>query len=316
MSSPRIIAIDAGRSWVRVAAVDEAGLTPIGTGPGIEHPSRPAAADTLRTALQTALADWRPPRQADTVGIGLTGVFAPSPEALEVAELVDEHIEATTVHVTNDVVTSYLGALGPTPGVVVAAGTGTSCLAVSPAGETARVDGWGHLLGDDGSGFRIGREGLAAGLRAADGRGGSPALLTALRARFGDLSSLIATVYGSTCHSPQIAAFAPDVARLARAGDPLAADILSRAGAELAETVAAAARRVFDPDNHPEVAATGGVPRLGAILSDAFISTLARVLPTARVRPPDGDAMLGAGRLARGDLGALDGHVQRRLGAP
>ncbi len=311
MSPPTIIAIDAGRSGLRVAAADKTGLTPIGTGPGIEHTSRPDAANTLRAALRTALAGWTPPRRAATVGIGLTGVFAPSPEALEVAALVGEQIEAPAVHVTSDVVTSYLGALGTAPGVVVAAGTGTICLAVSPEGDTARVDGWGYLLGDDGSGFRIGREGLAAGLRAADGRGGSPALLAALRARYGDISPLIALVYGTTHPAPQIAAFAPDVATLARAGDPIAADILSRAGAELADTVAAAAHRVFEPDDHPEVAATGGVPRLGPILTDAFTSALTRALPTARVRPPDGDALLGAARLARGHLGRLDGHVQR-----
>lgn len=311
MSSSTIIAIDAGRSGLRVAAADEAGLTLIGTAPGIEHTSRPDASDTLRAALRTALAGWAPPRRAQAVGIGLTGVFAPSADALAVAALVGEQIQTSTVHVTSDVVTSYLGALGAAPGIVVAAGTGTICLAVSPEGDTARVDGWGYLLGDEGSGFSIGRAGLAAGLRAADGRGGSSALLAALRARYGDISPLIDAVYGTPHPAPQIAAFAPDVAALARAGDPIAADILTRAANELAATVAAAARRVFEPDDHPEVAATGGLLRLGPVLTDAFTAALGRVLPTARLRPPDGDALLGAARLARGALGRLDDHVQR-----
>lgn len=311
MSGPVTIAIDVGRSRLRVAVADGAELTMIGTAPGIEHASRPDAADTLRAALSTALAGWQPPRRADAVGIGLTGVFAPSSDALAVAALVGEQIRTPTVRVTNDVVTSYLGALGTTPGVVVAAGTGTICLAVSPEGDTALVDGWGYLLGDDGSGFSIGRQGLAAGLRAADGRGGSPALLAALRARYGEVAPLIDAVYGTTRPAPRIAEFAPDVAALARAGDPAATDILARAGAELADTVAAAAHRVFEPDDEPVVAATGGLPRLGPVLTDAFRSALARVLPTARVRAADGDALLGAARLARGVLGRLDGHVQR-----
>ncbi len=315
MSPPAIIAIDAGRSGVRVATADESGLRPIGTAQGIEHSSRPDAAQLLRTALATALAAWTPPRRAAAVGIGLTGVFAPSSEALAVAAVVSEQIETPLVHVANDAVTGYLGALGTVPGVVVAAGTGTICLALSPEGDTARVDGWGYLLGDDGSGFSIGRAGLAAGLRAADGRGGSPALLAALRARYGDISPLVTSVYATAQPAAQIAAFAPDVAALARAGDRTAADILSHAGTGLAESVAAAARRVFEPDDHVEVAATGGVTRLGPGLTDAFTSALARLLPTARVRPPDGNGLLGAARLARGALGRLDGHVQRRQGA-
>ena len=54
----------------------------------------------------------------------------------------------------------------------MAAGTGTVC--VARRGERlVKVDGWGSLLGDAGSGFAIGRAGLDSALRHADGRGGS-----------------------------------------------------------------------------------------------------------------------------------------------
>ena len=76
--------------------------------------------------------------------------------------------------IASDGVTSLLGALGERDGAVVAAGTGTIC--VARRGERlAKVDGWGALLGDAGSGFAIGRAGLEAALRNADGRGGSEA---------------------------------------------------------------------------------------------------------------------------------------------
>ncbi|MFJ6997920.1 BadF/BadG/BcrA/BcrD ATPase family protein, partial [Streptomyces sp. NPDC003090] len=77
----------------------------------------------------------------------------------------------------SDAVTAYAGALGTVPGTVVAAGTGLVALGTDLV-RWRRADGWGHLLGDCGSGAWIGRAGLEAALRAHDGRrGGSPALL-------------------------------------------------------------------------------------------------------------------------------------------
>ncbi|MDU3273266.1 MAG: ATPase, partial [Cutibacterium sp.] len=62
------------------------------------------------------------------------------------------------VLLAHDSITSYLGALGDQLGVVTAAGTGVITFAVGFA-AVARVDGWGWLLGDDGSAFWLGREG-------------------------------------------------------------------------------------------------------------------------------------------------------------
>ena len=57
---------------------------------------------------------------------------------------------------TNDAVTSYVGAIGFEPGAVVAAGTGVIALAGDRDGNFARSDGWGYILGDDGGGYYIG----------------------------------------------------------------------------------------------------------------------------------------------------------------
>lgn len=70
-----------------------------------------------------------------------------------------------------DAVTAYAGALGSTPGAVVAAGTGLIAIGTDLT-RWRRADGWGHLLGDCGSGAWIGRAGLEAALRAYDGRPG------------------------------------------------------------------------------------------------------------------------------------------------
>jgi N-acetylglucosamine kinase-like BadF-type ATPase len=76
-----------------------------------------------------------------------------------------------SIVLASDITTSHAGALGGAPGVVVAAGTGAAALALDQEGRSAICDGWGYLLGDEGSGYAIGRAGLASALREHDGRG-------------------------------------------------------------------------------------------------------------------------------------------------
>lgn len=62
-----------------------------------------------------------------------------------------------------------------------------------------RADGWGHLLGDCGSGAWIGRAGLEAAMRAYDGRsGGSAALLARAEKLFGPAAGLPGALYPRT----------------------------------------------------------------------------------------------------------------------
>src|SRR2546427_337903 len=68
--------------------------------------------------------------------------------------------------------------------------TGALTLATDGSGRHARVDGWGYLVGDLGSGYWIGRRGIEAALRALDGRDGSLSLLTLARSIYGELETL------------------------------------------------------------------------------------------------------------------------------
>ncbi|NUR47532.1 MAG: ATPase, partial [Hamadaea sp.] len=121
------------------------------------------------------------------VAAGLTG-FALLGDELRVRlpQALAEATGAPVVALCSDMLTSYAGALGLRGGAVVAAGTGAVALGSDWQGAWHRVDGWGYLLGDVGGGSWLGRAGLQAGLRAADGRpGGSPALLAALTEQYG-----------------------------------------------------------------------------------------------------------------------------------
>ncbi|MER7748754.1 BadF/BadG/BcrA/BcrD ATPase family protein [Streptomyces bacillaris] len=198
-----------------------------------------------------------------------------------------------------DAVTAYAGAVGQRPGAVVAGGTGMIALGTDLV-EWRRADGWGHLLGDNGSGAWIGRAGLEAAMRAHDGRrGGSPALLDRLRAVFGPAEELPGLLYPRSDRPAVLASFAPEVAACAGA-DAIAADILRRAGAHIAEAAAAVCPKDRpEADGGCEVALTGGLFRMGEPLIGPVREELARLVPQARVTAGAGDPLTGALRIAR-----------------
>ncbi|MER5891323.1 BadF/BadG/BcrA/BcrD ATPase family protein [Streptomyces sp. NPDC001941] len=200
-----------------------------------------------------------------------------------------------------DAVTAYAGALGQRPGAVVAAGTGMIALGTDLSGWR-RADGWGHLLGDSGGGAWIGRAGLDAAMRAHDGRrGGSAALLGRVEEVFGPAAGVPGLLYPRTDRPAVLASFAPEVARCAVDGDPVAAGILERAAAHIAEAAAAVCPRGEDR----RVALTGGLFGMGEPLLVPLAAELARQLPWARTVAAAGDPLAGAlavaGALARGE---------------
>src|SRR3990170_4800210 len=69
-----------------------------------------------------------------------------------------------------------LAAAGVEAGIALVAGTGSSVFGLAPDGREVLVGGWGHLLGDEGSGYDIAVRALRAVTRAADGRGPATAL--------------------------------------------------------------------------------------------------------------------------------------------
>src|SRR5688572_17810171 len=73
--------------------------------------------------------------------------------------------------VVNDALVALVAGAGDDAGIVLIAGTGSIAYGVSGDGYAARAGGWGFVLGDEGSGYWIGREALTAVVRQADGRG-------------------------------------------------------------------------------------------------------------------------------------------------
>jgi N-acetylglucosamine kinase-like BadF-type ATPase len=166
---------------------------------------------------------------------------------------------AATVHICNDA-ELVLSALPRQVGVAVISGTGSIALGRNAEGMLVRVGGWGHVLGDEGSGFGIGREALQCAVRAADGRGPATALLESILDAWhlAAPESLLEQVY-PTFDKTAIAALAPLVLALARDGDPMACRIEAHAANELALAVKTVARRLGFVSGPLPLALGGGV---------------------------------------------------------
>ncbi len=117
-------------------------------------------------------------------------------------------------------------------------GTGSACF-VRKEGELHRIGGWGYLLDSNGGAYSVGRDGLEAALRMADGRGEQTALYECACEYLGDKpEKSIGKIYSSG--KTFIAGFAPAVFAAAEGGDSVASAIVNKAFAGIDELIAAA----------------------------------------------------------------------------
>jgi len=229
---------------------------------------------------------------------GLTGLPSAVQERDRLAKAVAGLLHAREVVLCGDNVTAHAGALPDRHGVVLTVGTGVGCLAVDPtSGTIRRVDGWGYLFGDDGSAFAIGRAGLAAVLRAVDGRGPSTVLSDLARERYGPVELMPQRLYTSHRTVDEAAQFAVDVLTAAELGDNVSVAIVRAAACELARTAAAGVAALPGSSAVP-VACTGRLIGTSSLLADTLRAELARVCARARPVPAAGSALDGACWLA------------------
>ena len=136
------------------------------------------------------------------------------------------------VRAANDAVVACLGAHSGADGAIVIAGTGSAAMA-RVKGQDTVLGGRGFILGDDGSGARIGLDALGAAVKAADGLGPRSAMTDALLARFGG-EALPAVEWAHDAKPRDFGALAPVVLDHAERGDLLALPIVGRAVAAIA----------------------------------------------------------------------------------
>jgi N-acetylmuramic acid 6-phosphate etherase len=205
------------------------------------------------------------------------------------------------IHATNDLETALLAAEGTTARsrVLVLSGTGSCCYGRTPEGKTAKVGGWGQILGDKGSGFEIGLRALKAVVYYYDRDGVWPRLgERILRALLlNDPDDLIAWVQGAPKN--EVAALAKDVFSAAQEKDRIARDILEGAAHSLAKDAVACARRLVRGGTSVEFVFGGSVLQKQAGFARQVQRLIQELWPKAIFIASNRESAWGAVELAR-----------------
>jgi glucosamine kinase len=137
--------------------------------------------------------------------------------------------------VESDAAIALEGALGDNDGAIAIVGTG-SIFVSRKAGKVQTIGGWGFLLGDLGSGARIGRDLLQEALLTHDGIRGGSALGDLVLEKFnGDAREIVK--FGASAKPVEFGAFAPLVFEHADKGDAVAGRVLARALGDVEEAL-------------------------------------------------------------------------------
>ena len=151
--------------------------------------------------------------------------------------------------VVHDSVNALAGATAGQPGIIVIAGTGSVARGINAQGTEARVGGWGHLFGDEGSAYWIGRAAVRATLAEYDHMAPRTILTPMLFERL-DVTSpyqLTEKYYAGTLSRDHLAGLSLWVNEAAEQGDKAAQNILRHAGHDLARLAQSVFSLVFPP---------------------------------------------------------------------
>jgi glucosamine kinase len=291
-----LIGADVGGTKTAVAVSRDGKIVGRADGPGAAvRPGRALAssstiAEVVRQALSAAGL-----LIGDVLLVGAAGVGR-EPERDELRKALRGENVASSVVVTTDIEIALAAAFADGPGIVVSAGTGSVAVGRDRTGQQHRIGGYGWQMGDEGSGYAIGRASLGAVSRAVDGRSPKTALSDRLlrATRSDDYDELVRWAAGAS--PAEVAALAPHVLAVAAAGDPLAQGIADYAARELSQLAICLIPKMDITPPIP-VAVTGGLLGADQPLRKTLLAKLAEE-PVFQPKDSPVDAVAGALRLA------------------
>lgn len=187
--------------------------------------------------------------------------------------------------------------------VLILSGTGSCCFGRTRDGKTARLGGWGHIIGDKGSGYEIGLRALKAIVFYLDRDGelsllGRSVLESLLLNQPDDLID-----WCKTASKPDIARVTIKVFEAAAKGDKIARDIIEAAAESLAIDGVNCAKKLVKANAPVEFVFAGSVllkqPKFAALVR----SKLMKLWPKAFVTPSKRESMWGTIELAQERFG-------------
>lgn len=236
-----------------------------------------------------------------SVAVGMAGVRGEE-DRQTLRSIVSAVWNGVPNHVSHDLETA-LWSVGPLeedlPRVVVLSGTGSCCYGRTHEGRVAKIGGWGHILGDKGSGYEIGLRALKAVIFYLDRDDKWTRLGQSIlrRLQLNDPEQLIAWVQSAT--KDQVAALAVEVFDAAKARDKIARDVLVGAANTLAKDAVACAKKLSKPDAAVEFVFAGSVLLKQTAFARRIRRGIVEKLPAATFQSLKRETAWGAVELAR-----------------
>ncbi|HEV7900195.1 MAG TPA: BadF/BadG/BcrA/BcrD ATPase family protein [Planosporangium sp.] len=267
MSDFRVLGLDVGgtgtRALLATARGERIGQGTAAGGNPAAHGAEVAAERVAEATVAALTGNDVTTVRACVIGLAGVSKYAAEPATAEVFERTWRRLGlACPVHVVSDVAVAYAAGTARAAGSVLLAGTGAIAAEVRGREPVRIHDGYGWLLGDDGSGFWIGRQAVRATLAAIDGRAATTELADLILGRYfngqadpGAAVTTGAVSLGAGLHRAErrraaalvqevagrpavaLASLAPLVMQACASGDPVAERIVRRAAGMLIATL-------------------------------------------------------------------------------
>lgn len=265
-----IIGIDSGGTKTEAIVYDLAGneYQRIITGFGNMLIDREQGLANIKLAIKKILAEQNSDN-CQLLVLGLAGIDSGGLREVVTEELAIFHVPIVLL---NDAQLAHYALLQGEEGVLVIAGTGSVCFGRSQ-NEWYRVGGWGHLFGDEGSGYYIGKLAIQHALAEFD-LDQEPGILTQRLYTHFEVTTvleLIKVAYQLT--KDQVAEIAQLVADLAKV-DPAATTILLESGKSLAKEVEKTVDKMRLNDQEVTIGLNGSVIEKNQLVRQAFFDYL------------------------------------------
>ncbi|SFM07319.1 BadF-type ATPase [Paenibacillus sp. 1_12] len=280
-NSKRFIAVDGGGTKTACVIGDGCGhILAACSGESSNIKSRPW--DEVKLELSTLIErvmelSHSDSSQLDGIFLGMAGADRPEDREQFVSFLEERFAGKVPITIHNDAVTALSAGTWGEAGIVLISGTGSIAYGYLPETDTyVRAGGWGYLLGDEGSGFDIGKKALTAVMKQHDGRGAQTELTELILSHWSlrDPNQIITYVYGQPNVRTAMAELAKLVVTAAKSGDSMALTIMEEAIEELAELALTVNRRLADIQPGTETKQLPLVLSGGVFSDDWFMNLL------------------------------------------
>lgn len=226
------------------------------------------------------------------VFIGCSALDGKADETL-IKKLCDNIIAAEHIGMDSDVYIALKAVDTDSCPCVAICGTGSMAAGEDKNGNLHISGGWGHIVGDEGSGYAIAVNALKLCCVMCDKNEDTP-LLQSANEFFGvdDFRKAIDIIYSVETSKDKIAGFAANVGKLAADGDKTAKLIVINEAVAFAKTVTILLNKVKDCKL---LGLYGGIFQHSPIFTDTFVSEIQKIYPDIKTElldiPPEESAL-------------------------